>query len=806
MRRIIPLNNDWLYKPSFFSDEVTKEYNNEAFKEIRLPHTNIELPLHYFDETLFQFESCYKRKLPDIQFDSTEEVVLHFEGVMTAARVYINREFAFEHKGGYTPFEVDITSFLSDGENWLTVHVDSTERSDIPPFGFVVDYLTYGGIYREVQLIIRNKKHFIDVKIETPIVTRELCKAQVKLAITKPLNADFTIIAKLLKDGQLVTEQIINALNSDNPLASKDSLSMAIDFVPLRNILLWTLEQPEQYDLMLILKENNIEIDHYHSRFGFRTIAFTNDGFILNGTKLKLRGLNRHQSYPYVGYAMPKSAQAKDADILKFELGVNIARSSHYPPSRHFLDRCDEIGLLVFEEIPGWQHIGDVNWQAISLQNVEEMIKRDWNRPSVILWGVRINESADSDAFYTKTNALAHQLDSTRQTGGVRNFEGSHVFEDVYTYNDFIHRGNNIALEPAIKIAKHKMPYLVTEHNGHMYPTKSFDIEAKRIEHALRHARVLNSAYASDDISGAIGWCMFDYNTHKDFGSGDKICYHGVLDMFRLPKYAAAVYASQADTHPVMTVASNMLGGDFEASELGKIAVFTNCDEIKVYKNDRFIKSFKPTNPAFSSMPHPPIFIDDLIGDFIKENERFAPKDADAIKNILLKFVEYGNALPIRYKIRMGLLFLKYKMTFTDGAALYGKYIASWGEKSTVFKFEGYKDGQCVCVSFRDSDYKPMLNVTADQCILKESDTYDVTRIVIQLTDQYHQPMVYSSEVMNVNIIQDEKIIEVIGPDQFALIGGSRAFWVKTTGKKGTVSLEIKCGNGLSKTIALSVE
>src|SRR5699024_3613449 len=136
--------------------------------------------------------------------------------------------------------------------------------------------------------------------------------------------------------------------------------------------------------------------------------------------RVKLVGLNRHQAYPYVGYAMPQRVQEKDAEILKYELGLNIVRTSHYPQSVHFLRKCDEIGLLVFEEIPGWQHIGDEAWQAESIKNVEEMIKRDYNRPSIVLWGVRINESQDSHDFYVKTNAMAKSLDPIRQTGGVR--------------------------------------------------------------------------------------------------------------------------------------------------------------------------------------------------------------------------------------------------------------------------------------------------------------------------------------------------------------------------------------------------
>jgi beta-galactosidase len=118
-------------------------------------------------------------------------------------------------------------------------------------------------------------------------------------------------------------------------------------------------------------------------------------------------------------------------------LHCNIVRTSHYPQSRHFLDRCDEIGLLVLEEIPGWQHIGDESWKQVAIDNVGRMIRRDWNHPSIVLWGVRINESPDDHNFYTRTNALAHALDDSRQTGGIRNFPESEFLEDVFTVNDF---------------------------------------------------------------------------------------------------------------------------------------------------------------------------------------------------------------------------------------------------------------------------------------------------------------------------------------------------------------------------------
>ena len=223
---------------------------------------------------------------------------------------------------------------------------------------------------------------------------------------------------------------------------------------------------------------------------------------------------------------MPASAQRADADLLKFELGCNLARTSHYPDSTHFLDRCDEIGLLVFTEMPSWQFTGEGEWRENCLKNVADMVKRDRNHPCVDPLGrSAVNEGRTVTSCNEKTNAIAHSLDDTRQTGGVRNFPQSHLLEDVYTYNDFIHSGGKIALNLPLLVAG-QMRLISSRNIAAHVSNQSFDREEIRVEHALRHARVLNAAYGSSRTSGAIGWCMADYNTHKDFGSGDRICYH----------------------------------------------------------------------------------------------------------------------------------------------------------------------------------------------------------------------------------------------------------------------------------------
>ena len=319
--------------------------------------------------------------------------------------------------------------------------------------------------------------------------------------------------------------------------ATREAVEHSVILNNLGKLKLWDLASPKLYSVHVRLLNGPQVLDQDSRRIGFREAKFTDHGFELNGKVIKLRGLDRHQTFPFVGQAMPGRVQRQDAAILHKTLKCNIVRTSHYPQSRHFLDACDEMGLLVLEEIPGWQHIGDEAWKLISIDNVSRMIRRDWNHPSIILWGVRINESKDDHDFYVRTNALAHKLDPTRQTGGIRYFQNSEFLEDVFTMNDF-----GFPLKPP----NHPL-YLNTEFVGHTYPTKTFDNKERVMEHTIRHARVHDQLASNPQYAGGIGWCAFDYNTHFDFGSGDRICYHGVTDIFRVSKPAAGFYKSQCD-------------------------------------------------------------------------------------------------------------------------------------------------------------------------------------------------------------------------------------------------------------------
>lgn len=372
MRKQVSLNHSWTFVPDFQESYINNKSINQAI-EVDIPHTMKELPLNYFDEESYQFIGTYSKSFNIDDKDLSSSLYIDFQAVMNIAKVYLNGELLMIHEGGYTPFKVDITNKAIVGENLLQVIVDSTEIKDIPPFGHLVDYLGFSGIYREVSLLIMPKAHIELMHVmtdEAPSMIPSDMTLNIDLMIKQDKDDIFKVKASVLDDKSVIFSQTF-----EDPIKDFKQYNALI-----KKITRWDLDNPYLYQLKIELLEKDETIDEKTVSFGFRTVRFEADGFFLNNKHLKLIGLNRHQSYPYVGYAMPKSMQALDAKILK-DLGCNIVRTSHYMQSEHFLDACDSLGLLVLEEIPGWQYIGDDHFKELSLQNLEVMINTHFNHP-----------------------------------------------------------------------------------------------------------------------------------------------------------------------------------------------------------------------------------------------------------------------------------------------------------------------------------------------------------------------------------------------------------------------------------------
>lgn len=775
MNKRIYLNDDWLFTENFTEEFLKAEGISRDYVWVSLPHTVKETPFNSFDESIYAKVSGYKKRITFPLDYKNKSGRLTFEGVAHKATVYINGEERAVHACGYTGFTVDITKDIKPAESIeIMVKVDSNETLNQPPFGFVVDYMTYGGIYRDVYLDVGEPEYIDDLFLSS---TKKAGSYVLKssLRIHNPNRKALKVVQTV---NNVVHEEILKRGISETDSTIEFSYEVS-------NVTNWDIEKPSLYDVNTkIFDEQGVLLDERTDKHGFREAVFKKDGFYLNGRKVRIRGLNRHQSYPYVGYAMPASMQRFDADIMKNELGLNAVRTSHYPQSHDFINRCDELGLLVFMEIPGWQFIGDGEWKNQAVKNTEEMVSQYRNHPSIILWGVRINESPDDDELYKRTNEAAHKLDPTRPTGGVRNFKKSHFFEDVYTYNDFCHDGEYKGCEKKKLVATdNNKPYLITEYGGHMYPCKAYDYDGHRTEHMKRHATVINAVAGEKDIAGSFGWCLFDYNTHKEFGSGDRICYHGVLDMFRNPKLAAYVYAADGlspKTTPVLEVSSSMDIGEHPESKKGIIYILSNADSVKMYKNNRFVKEYFPKDSSFANLKHGPILINDYIGDAIITGEKYSnkvSKDLSKIANhVAMKGLTHMS-LGIKLLVLKCMLFNH--VSYNDAVNIYNKYVGDWGNVSPVYRFDAIVDGKVVKSVTKTPNRKTSLAVNVSHTELVHSKSYDVALVRIKAIDENGNLLSYFNEPLK---LRTEGPIEIVGPSIVSLKGGMAGVYVKTKG------------------------
>ncbi len=717
------INDNWL-----FTEDYSKGFDKA--EGVRIPHNPSKLPLHYSSPDNYEMVSGYKKTIVLEEEDLDKRIFLRFDGVAHIATLYFNGKEIGTHYSGYTSFTYEVTKYIKKGDNEIILKVDSRESSNIPPFGFVIDYLTYSGIYRDVFLIKKNKSYIRDVFVSTP--TLSSIHAEYDVDSDEEYSMEFEI-----SDG----ERVIIKGETREKTFTLSSLSVSP----------WSPSSPKLYILKSKLMIDGECYDENTTEFGFRTVEARGKDLFINGEKVFLKGLNRHQAWPYIGYAAPERMQRMDARILK-------------------------------------EHIGNKEWKERAIENTKEMVLQYRNHPSIIIWGVRINESQDDDEFYRKTNEVAHSLDPSRPTSGVRYIENSSLLEDIYSYNDFSHTGNNSGVKEKKKVTKHiDKPLLVSEANGHMFPTKSFDPWERRQEHALRHARVINDAKKDGNHIGAIEWCMTDYATHKDFGSGDRICYHGVMDSFRNPKDAAYFWATNQEKNEVIHISSSMDIGDYNGGIRGKIWVFTNAERVDVYKNGRKITSiaFSP----FSFLPHGPLVFDDTIGNLLEVDEGFDKKKADRIKECLNAAVEYGfQNLPMKYLLKLAYIMLRYKMNFSDGVSLFNKYVSGWGGEGEEWKFQGIwkgKEGKSVTLSHSS---KLHLDIIQDTSVLYEGNGYDETLIRIRVLDEHNNPAPYAQIPIS---IKASGSIENAGFDLITLEGGMGGVIIKTNGEIGKGKLTL---------------
>ena len=784
-------NDGWLFAP-VFTPALVQPDRAEELTPVRVPHTVKSLPYNYCNENDYQRLSGYRKEFFAPKEWEGRTVLLTFGAVAHDATVFCNGRRMFHHGCGYTAFTVDLTAALRLGQkNVVAVRCDSREDLNIPPFGGQLDGLTYGGIYRAVSLDIKEPAYLRDIFIEA--------KAE----------GDFRIYSSTVGETVGCTLQAEIRSPSGSRALYQGELSLPI-VGTLNGVHPWSLEHPSLYTLTVRLIRPGTNglpdrvLDERSTRFGFRTLQFVAGGLYLNGQRVELRGLNRHQSYAYQGYAMPDSIQRLDAQLLKKELGCNAVRTSHCPPSPAFLDACDELGILVFTEMPGWQHLGDDTWKAQALQNCREMVCQYRNHPSIFLWGVRVSGSADDEAFYKRTNETVRRLDPTRPTAGARGFHKSQLLEDVYAYNDYSYRGRGPGCEARGNVTPDtRKGYLISEFGGQQFPAKAFDDEPHRLAQALRYAAVINDSIAQQGVAGSFGWCMTDYNTHREFGSGDRISYHGVMDLFRNPKLSAAVYASQktprAPSDIVLEVSSGMALGDLPGGIPVACWVFTNAESVRLYRDNDFVAEFAPDRRGrFAALPHPPIEIQDFVGSLLEKYEGLDRAAAPQVAAILNEMRRDAMELSPLSRARM----LSLRLSAQELLRMYYKYIGVLGSPTSVYRFEAVWHGRAVKTVIREPVQSVRLECTVHNPILTDGPTWDCAAVSLRAIDQNGNLLPYCSEAVQLSV---EGPVEILGPSVVPLRGGMAGTYLATTGEAGRAVLHCKMEGALDTEAVLTI-
>ncbi len=431
-RTLKNLNKDWEYleKPYY---ELTKANESNAWVQVDLPHS-------WNDEDAvdqspgYRRDASWYRKIIDIEsIDIDSDYFLYFEGVNIKSKVYVNGALAGGHIGGYIGFEIPLTKYLKNGKNTIMVRVDNGYDRNVIP-SQKSDFFIYGGITRDVWLKKVSKTHISKFKVITPEVSKRLGKTNFSIDLTGSLSAKHMLNVKVAApSGKIVFNKTIKAQRSNK-----------ISF-NIKSPDLWHVKNPNLYKATVkLLDQNKSEIDDINENYGYRWFEFKDHGpFFLNGERLLLRGTHRHEEHAGVGAAMTNKMHRRDMELIK-SMGANFVRLGHYPQDPEIYKAADELGLLIWDELPWCRGgIGGDQWKGHTKRMLKEIITQNFNHPSIIIWslGNEIywlpdfeggDDSEKMNEFLTELNDIAHREDPYRKTAIRKYYAGADIV-DVFS-------------------------------------------------------------------------------------------------------------------------------------------------------------------------------------------------------------------------------------------------------------------------------------------------------------------------------------------------------------------------------------
>lgn len=618
----------------------TKDSLSNIWEKITIPHTAQIEPLVVNNQ--WQGNCWYKKDFKIV--NKNKKVFIYFEGVMHESWIWINGKLLKHHQGGYLPFTVDASNVLLPEINTIIVKVNNQDNPQIPPGKELktLDFNYYGGIYRNVYLINTNMTYITDaieanevagggVFINFNNVSKKIAKGTIKINIKNNNNNFIKVKTAIVFTNK---KEKFN-FNIEETTILPNSSTNLIKEITIKNPELWDTTIPNLYNVELVLSSNSKVIDKLNLKTGIRKIEIKEDGFFLNDNLIYINGTNRHQEYPYIGYALSDEANYRDAVKIK-NAGFNFVRGSHYPHSESFMNACDELGIMVMNCISGWQFTGDTKFLENSYQEIKDLARRDRNHPSVIFWEVSLNESDMKSDYMKKANELLKNEIPYKNiyTAGWLDNENYDLFiparqhsKPPNYWNDYKNKNRKILIAEygdweyyAQNAGFNQTAFQnLKEEERTSRQLRAFG-EKRLLQQAFNYQESFNSNLKGKNTIGHANWLMFDYNR----GYADDLESSGISDIFRIPKFAFYFYKSQRspkeklnkilESGPMIHIASYWN----ENSPL-EINIFSNCEEVELFLNDQLIARQKPTINEFSSLlKHPPFVF--KMSSFIKGN------------------------------------------------------------------------------------------------------------------------------------------------------------------------------------------
>lgn len=628
-RVVYDFNAGWRFCKGDVAGAEAVDFDDSAWAVVATPHTVELVPAEASGCRNYQGKVWYRKHFTVPADCAEKEVLLHFEAVMGKQQFYVNGKLVEEHLGGYLPVMLSLTEAgVKAGDQCVVaVMADNSNDKMYPPGKpqYTLDFAYHGGIYRDVWLIGRSPVAITDPVEENRVaggglfvhfdqISDKRADVWVKTELKNSTNRSQTVVVETtLKDqaGNLVKR------TSSRLTLRKGAVGATDQKIIVSAPHLWSPDDPYLYRVETRIKQGATTIDGGVTRIGIRSFAFSKEeGFILNGQPFgKLVGANRHQDFAYVGNALPNSQQWRDAKRLR-DAGCRIIRVAHYPQDPSFMDACDELGLFVIVATPGWQYW---NKQPIFAervhQNTREIIRRDRNHPSVLMWEPILNETRYPHDFSLEALQITKDeypypyrpvAAADLHSAGVKEH-----YDVVYAWP----KDEQKADAPHQTIFTREWGENVDDwyaHNNNNRASRSWGERPQSIQ-ALSLAATYNGLYDTENqFIGGAQWHPFDHQRgyHPDPYWG------GIYDAFRQPKYAYWMFRSQtaADLNHPTAESGPMVYIMHEMSQWSEkdVVVFTNCDSVRLSIYNGAKSWTKPVVRSDRSMPNPPVVFEDV--------------------------------------------------------------------------------------------------------------------------------------------------------------------------------------------------